>query len=1133
MSRRSLATLLAVLALLGLGVLWLLSTVGTHAATPPAQDAAAPDLASPAKTPAAADLQAGRPDSPIESHDPVAERAAASGTSSAPIPADAIWIQGHVRIPPGTPADEEATVVRLDDSDDARPRPGVPVGADGSFRIAVAKDAEGPMLDVRGRYLYLPEPLELDLSGARSAPADVVLSPKVGGCIRGHLILPRSALDRRASLAGLEIHAEATAEGEVFRGRQVVERIARASESLEFELGGIPPHRSVYLNAQPPRLMEVDRPAPEVAPGRVTELDLQLQVGVRAAGRVVDEKGDPVEGVQISSETSTPHSSATRACEDPTGRDGTFDLPGIPPGKIVLTARKPDWARATAELGALADGSVREGLVLALSRGLSIAGRVEWPDGKPAAGCRIEYSLTPATSAHRRFGSIESRSTRSRADGGFEISGLGADPVRLSADTRGRGMDEPDEESNPSPEPEDSAPSGVAVLEDVAPGTTGLVIKLRPGTEVRGRAIDDQGEPVVGVRVQAQRATGDAPWEMRRSYARGRSVGSDGSFVVAGLQDGAWDVTAEADGHAASSAHRVTVPKDVESFDLVLPRAARLSGTVVDPEGNPVEGAVVRRTKSLQERWMRSPGSSEEEKASTDAKGRFVLDGVAPGPGQVVAAAEGFAEGAPIVIDVRPSEVLADLSLVLRRGGRIVGEVLDDAGRPEGSCRVYVNAMSGDNFFPRSVDSSGHFEFEGLAPGKYWVTSHPLDEGPASGEEGEPDAAAEKRTKMARVVVVEGETTRVVLGGPVQGGVRVHGEITSGGKPLAGCSLWIYRNDNGVGPQSGASDAQGHYEFTLEGPGSYGISLDDRKTGMGFTERFTVPAGAEFEHDIAVPAGRISGRVLGVDGAPAKGAMVSLSPDGRSGELSGSASYGHKESDERGAFAFEGLKGGVYKLEIGSGPWVGQGPKAGTCTRSGVELPEGGHVEGIELRLQATARVEGSVTGPDGAPVAGAVVYARDDQGNLIQRWPRPVTDGSGRFSLDGLTPGAMTFGARTSKLAPVESATVALRAGETSRIVLEVRAGTILRVIVQDGDGTPVGASVRVADDRGRDMGALSQFDLEFLDGPPSPDAGQRIGPLLPGHYRVTATNHDRASASKDVDVSGDEQVVTVKYGG
>jgi hypothetical protein len=41
-------------------------------------------------------------------------------------------------------------------------------------------------------------------------------------------------------------------------------------------------------------------------------------------------------------------------------------------------------------------------------------------------------------------------------------------------------------------------------------------------------------------------------------------------------------------------------------------------------------------------------------------------------------------------------------------------------------------------------------------------------------------------------------------------------------------------------------------------------------------------------------------------------------------------------------------------------------------------------------------------------------------------------------------------------------------------------------------------------------------------------------MGPVPPGRYRLTATNHDKKSASEEVSVAGEEEVVvTIELGG
>jgi hypothetical protein len=258
-----------------------------------------------------------------------------------------------------------------------------------------------------------------------------------------------------------------------------------------------------------------------------------------------------------------------------------------------------------------------------------------------------------------------------------------------------------------------------------------------------------------------------------------------------------------------------------------------------------------------------------------------------------------------------------------------------------------------------------------------------------------------------------------------------------------------------------------------------------------------------------------------------------VQPDVRVAEVSASASFGSKRTDPTGAFAFEGLKAGTYALRIGERFGDRSPQKYGMAVRNGLVLAEGARLEGIEIRLEAAARIEGVVTGPDGKPVSDATISVQDDTGTPLQISARPMTDASGRFAVEGLPAARVLVVARTNSLVSAESPPTTLKAGETAHVEIALRKGTVLHVIVHEKDGSPVFAGVRLVDDQGRDAGYVDWSDLGQDGDAPNPEAGQRIGPVLPGHYKVTATNHDLTSVSADVDVSGDEQTITLKFGG
>jgi hypothetical protein len=137
--------------------------------------------------------------------------------------------------------------------------------------------------------------------------------------------------------------------------------------------------------------------------------------------------------------------------------------------------------------------------------------------------------------------------------------------------------------------------------------------------------------------------------------------------------------------------------------------------------------------------------------------------------------------------------------------------------------------------------------------------------------------------------------------------------------------------------------------------------------------------------------GVLVGKVLGADGKPVEGAEASLTvPLGRHGTALSA------KSDARGAFEFRGLASGRYAITVR--PPVG----SAACEKlfEGVAVVGGLSIE-QRFSLPLGACVSGTVTAPDGRPVAGASVWARY---GYYSRGPA-ATDAQGRFVLPGLSP--------------------------------------------------------------------------------------------------------------------------------
>ena len=200
--------------------------------------------------------------------------------------------------------------------------------------------------------------------------------------------------------------------------------------------------------------------------------------------------------------------------------------------------------------------------------------------------------------------------------------------------------------------------------------------------------------------------------------------------------------------------------------------------------------------------------------------------------------------------------------------------------------------------------------------------------GLAQGEEPE-GAVPEKPEGPATAVTLPLELRdgqHVVLDFSKPKGARLHGVITSAGKPAANTKIWLYRLDGlprKVTELRGRDD--GTYGFEGLEPGRYEVRVE---LGEALLRGEATVSGDDVRLDIAAPTGGCYGVVYGADGRPVSGAEVVLGVrfDGPNPlvELGGEmgitrALAGRAKTDDQGRFRIEGVPAGTYTLLVGTG----------------------------------------------------------------------------------------------------------------------------------------------------------------------------------------------------------------------
>lgn len=552
--------------------------------------------------------------------------------------------------------------------------------------------------------------------------------------------------------------------------------------------------------------------------------------------------------------------------------------------------------------------------------------------------------------------------------------------------------------------------SGFAPLErvglEVPDGNLGRFV-LERGADVSIRVTGPEGQPLEGV--EAWVVPRD-PRDWEDYYRQGPAAvsGPEGGLELPDLTPGrsvSLDVCRS--GYLPASFAIREVPGD--PIEVVLERAARISGRVVDPAGAPAGGARLvawlsgespERPESLR------PCLREAGFASADAEGRFTLEPLPPGWWSIRASATGWLPAEMERRKVRGDEHLEGVEIVLGQGAAVSGRVLSPDGSPVAGAQVQV---LGDRSGPEALSGAdGAYRLEGVATGERTVeATHPEYEfagrtfdvvpgenrldlklerdrrreirGRILGQAGAPVAGArvlgpsssawsaadgsfkllERDGRHEVWAQAEGyapaQTAVTVEGGPVSG---IEVRLSRGGS-LRGRLLGLDREDlasatveTALPPllqRRNAVDPQGGWRMSGLPPGTWEVTA--RSGGRSVTERVELaPDQEEAVLDLDFPpVFEVSGRVLDPDGQPVADATVRLFTGGRAGT---------------GGWAFT-RSNGSFRIEVEEGAYRGFALKEGYLSAR-LEEPvqvEAGPVEGLELMLGRGTALRGRILG--------------------------------------------------------------------------------------------------------------------------------------------------------------------------
>lgn len=520
-----------------------------------------------------------------------------------------------------------------------------------------------------------------------------------------------------------------------------------------------------------------------------------------------------------------------------------------------------------------------------------------------------------------------------------------------------------------------------------ATGEQAVEVRLEAPLRIPGRVVDTaSGLSIPGASVWVQSSPGI-----------GDSSGPTGAFELGTRPAGHRMRLLIAASHYRSAMTDVgdSEAGNPEEVRIGLEPSVPIHGLVTDSSAAPVAGAKIWATPRA---GGVVPGYPIDPSPTTSAPdGTFRVEETAYGyTYRLTAHAPGYAY---TLVDLPPFEsgrAIEPVQLVLQRGRRVVGTVVDDQGGLVAAAHVALlwpldKAEFRSNFdapaMATTTDGNGAFAFPAAAPGKYEIRiTH-----------------AEYAERSPSDIDIPAGDSDFDLGGfTLPAGRRVHGIVTgSDGQPVAGAAIRArgrYQTRRSAERES-TTDADGR--FRPVGLSSDFVDLAVRATGYSLLVRPGVRANTEAPVRIElVPGASLHGRVIDNGGNTVAGGLVRLAVerdfhvDGDPRLWESEEAFPRASTDAEGRFRFENLVPGTWSAEASHREEAAQ--------VEGIELATGDQHE-IELILGTRDQLTVFVTTLPGEPVADAVVQVRPEGEARFQGWGR--TDGSGRTQVD-ISPG-------------------------------------------------------------------------------------------------------------------------------
>jgi hypothetical protein len=454
----------------------------------------------------------------------------------------------------------------------------------------------------------------------------------------------------------------------------------------------------------------------------------------------------------------------------------------------------------------------------------------------------------------------------------------------------------------------------------------GQVWEVREGQAIRGLVVDSEGKPVSEASVSARMVVDASNARAQVTSAWAGECEDDGSFELAGLLAGRYEITVRAEQPAPDAPLVVDLPAGADRNDVRIELLATgtITGRVIDEHGTPQPGANAQ---------ARPLGKRGRASAMTDDEGNFVIEHVRAGEVRVQAGVGMWGSSSMRAPGSSDDDVQGELVEVIAgqtldvelrvesRTGVIRGRVLDEHGAPvddafisserqsdsatasAGQSRSSIRWGGGS---PILSDVDGSFTIDELAPGNYMVRAHRRGGGEA----------------IAESVPVGGNVELTIASTGMLAGTVV----VTGGEAPEKFRVTVSDRAQGLSFNDEFFRTGGQWQISELPAGKYEISVESN-AGTTMIE-VELEAGASLEDLELVLQPRVTyrGRLIDIDTRePVPGMEVSVS--GRAGGFRFRGGQGERKqvSDAEGRFEVEHAPTGSVNVVVAPRSWGNSG----------------------------------------------------------------------------------------------------------------------------------------------------------------------------------------------------------------